>query len=286
MTESKSRKIKYFIFVTISVFSILALYSLIYTDYHISEKIFNSHKNFEKMPGRNLIKAVGKCYVPLWLIFLWGFWKKRIEIILTGAISLLLVLAVVSPAKVIFNRERPEVYFESQSSNVKQPSYFYGLHVPSSQSFPSGDTATVFAAVVAAAPFVSSFSFFNLLLIASAVGCLRVLDLAHYPSDVFAGAAIGILCGWLGMVICEKWMKRNKFPFGQGWRKIAAIGIFLIPTLVAFKGFQDFSTFLLSSIVIAGCFCLAASISPMLKLAVMKFSNPAKSVDKSCKDKI
>ncbi|MEN6386805.1 MAG: phosphatase PAP2 family protein [Phycisphaerales bacterium] len=270
MTKSKYNKIRYFVVISIVLFALLALYSYLYADVHVSS-FFQKHDQLEKIPGMNLIRPIGKSYVPLWLIFICGFLKKRIEIILTGAISMLLVLAIVSPAKIIIERERPYTYFKTQTPNVQQSSHLDIFYKSSSQSFPSGDTATIFAIVVAVSPFISRFSFLNLLIIAALVGYLRVVDLAHYVSDVFAGAIIGVFCGWLGIMICQQWMKRNKFPFGQGWRNIAAVGIFLIPTLVVFEGFEDFSLFIGSSIILAGWFFSALNVWPIFKL---KLSSP------------
>ena len=40
----------------------------------------------------------------------------------------------------------------------------------------------------------------------------RVLEGAHYPSDVVAGAAFGILAARLALVLCDGW-------FGPDWRR-------------------------------------------------------------------
>ena len=65
---------------------------------------------------------------------------------------------------------------------------------PASFSFPSGDAALAFGAAAAlgiVAPRYRAFA----LLFALAVAVSRVLAGVHYPSDVLAGAAIGVACG-------------------------------------------------------------------------------------------
>ncbi len=82
---------------------------------------------------------------------------------------------------------------------VQRPRPFSALQVdaliqPSSFSFPSGDAALAFGAATglwltwpaARIPAV---------LVAVAIGLSRVVVGAHYPSDVVAGAVVGVLCG-------------------------------------------------------------------------------------------
>jgi undecaprenyl-diphosphatase len=271
MTQTKHKRLNFFV-LTAAVFLLaLAAVSYFYFDSYISSKIFNTHRELDMSFFVKIIKPWGKTYVPLWLVFLYGIIKKQIEIILSCSIALLLTLAVVGPLKTIIGKDRPNMYYanldrtQAGNSTVDGKSYFYGLHKPASQSFPSGDTATIFAISAALAMFVPECSFVILLFAGSAVGFLRILGLAHYPSDVIVGAVIGIVCGWIATTICEKWLEKNKFPFGTGWRNIAAIGIILIPSLdVMSKGFKDLYLFMLSSILLAGCFCVAMVIQQIL----------------------
>ncbi len=279
MTPTKTNKLNFFVLTAIVVLSLAALVCYFFVDSKVASHIFSTHKEWDEFPGAYLIKSLGKTYVPLWLLFLWGVVTKRIAIILYGSVALLLTLALVSPSKVFFNRVRPNVHFdnlkrvESGNETVSGKSSFFGLHKPANQSFPSGDTATVFAIVVAIVPFVSTFSFFTLLFAALLVGFLRVIGLAHYCSDVCVGAVVGIICGRLAIWICEKWMEKDKTPFGSGWRNIVFVGILLIPLLnLIFKGFQNVLFLLASSIVLAFCFYLTVIIPPILK----KIKKPVK----------
>jgi undecaprenyl-diphosphatase len=60
------------------------------------------------------------------------------------------------------------------------------------QSFPSGHTTTVFA-LAAVLGFLSERWFYPALALAGVIGVSRVAVGAHYPSDVLAGAVVGLL---------------------------------------------------------------------------------------------
>ena len=99
-----------------------------------------------------------------------GFRRWPVQI----AAALIFVTIVVSPVKLIVGRERPGIR--------------------NNQSFPSGDTASITAVCV---PLVYSHP----ALLPVAIGAVvtvaggRVFDGKHYPSDVLAGAACGLLAG-------------------------------------------------------------------------------------------
>ncbi len=65
-----------------------------------------------------------------------------------------------------------------------------------SHSFPSGHTATAFGLTVALSTLYRRGKTWFVIL-ACLVGVQRVQSLSHFPSDVLAGAAIGLLVGWL-----------------------------------------------------------------------------------------
>ncbi|MCX5398362.1 phosphatase PAP2 family protein [Streptomyces sp. NBC_00102] len=83
-----------------------------------------------------------------------------------------------------------------------------GVHDrPDSSSFPSGHTAAAVgftAAVAAVSPVVGAFCAVP----AAGVAVERVQSGAHYPSDVAAGAALGLASAWLVRRVPKLWWRR------------------------------------------------------------------------------
>lgn len=73
---------------------------------------------------------------------------------------------------------------------------------PTDYSFPSGHTGASFAAV-SALFFGKNRLWIPALILASLIAFSRLYLYVHYPTDVLAGAMIGIMAGWLGMKIAD-----------------------------------------------------------------------------------
>ena len=80
---------------------------------------------------------------------------------------------------------------------------------PDDFSFPSGHTGASFAAV--AALYASgSRLWIPSLILAVLIAFSRLYLYVHYPSDILAGAVIGIMAGWVGTKLVDViWRKRN-----------------------------------------------------------------------------
>jgi undecaprenyl-diphosphatase len=74
------------------------------------------------------------------------------------------------------------------------------LYVVHSSSFPAGHAATAFAGAVVLA-FVVPRAAPLLLSIAALIGFSRIYVGVHYPSDVLAGAAIGVVVGGISVAL-------------------------------------------------------------------------------------
>lgn len=82
------------------------------------------------------------------------------------------------------------------------------VHAEAGLCFPSGHAALVFATAVCLSAAIPRWSvaFFAL---AFLVAIERVLENAHYLSDVVAGAGLGILCGWIALRMSERLFSRS-----------------------------------------------------------------------------
>jgi membrane-associated phospholipid phosphatase len=269
------------IFVSTIVLCIGALFCYYFIDDRVISWISSNHKDLNSFAGAKLIKILGKACVPLWLLFLWGFLKNRLQLVLAGSLSMLLALAIVGPGKILTHRERPrellkhsQIVQDSQGNKttiqnlLSAPAYgrfeLQNIRKTRYQSFPSGDTATVFAPAVTVVSFVSALSLPILFILAAMVGSLTVAGLSHYPSDIFAGAAVGIFSGWLALQISSQWISQNSFRINEWWRKVVLIGLILLPLLSVFSGgFKQLLIFLASSAALTGCVYVANKVSAL-----------------------
>lgn len=91
--------------------------------------------------------------------------------------------------KVLFNRARPNAPAEIANADMTLVDSFFQN---AGQSFPSGHTATAFALAGTLALIYpkGKWMFFSFAIL---TGVQRIISHNHFPSDVFAGAAIGIL---------------------------------------------------------------------------------------------
>ncbi len=165
---------------------IAAMFFLFFFDNSISSWAL-SHKilaeNEERALGEffQIVRLFGKADVVILLAVILGLAGKR-RTFKRIIIALILVGVLVHPIKSIIGRERPD-----HSSNV---------------SFPSGDTATAF--ILPEILTSSSTSVVLSSVAATGVAISRVFYQKHYPSDVIAGAIVGLIAGALSMIISNK----------------------------------------------------------------------------------
>ena len=129
-----------------------------------------------------------------WLILgavLFCFKKTRSAgVILVAAVALTFFFNEIAIKNAV-GRERPCTI---------DPSIQLAIERPTSYSFPSGHTASCFAAVG-----TLLFTFKKLgvpmLLFAAFMGFSRMYLFVHFPTDVLAGAAMGLLMAWVTVLI-------------------------------------------------------------------------------------
>ena len=121
-------------------------------------------------------------------------WRRRVPVAFMAAGAATLVASlVVGQLKDVFDRARPPQNDPGLGSLVS---------LPDNPSFPSGHSATAFAAATAIAVLCPKLRPWALGL-AAAVALSRVYLRVHFPLDVLAGgligAAFGALAGWVAL---------------------------------------------------------------------------------------
>ena len=154
-----------------------------------------------KAPWLLALGEFGRPLTPFWLLLLWAWAAKRPRLLIAGLLAMLLTLCAVLPIKSAFGRVRPD---EEPAEVMRQPFY------KRSYSFPSGDATLAFAVATAAAGFIASAKLRWLpFLPAAMAGVTRLMLLRHFASDVIAGAALGILCGYAALRISRSAFARG-----------------------------------------------------------------------------
>jgi undecaprenyl-diphosphatase len=197
--------------------------------FFVDERVFsylrNNPQTWHRDHWAQALKQLGRGYSLIWLLLAWVWVTGKHKTVIVCLLSLLITLAAVTVIKETVRRPRPRdaITMETKAGDEKD--------IYRSWSFPSGDTASVFAAGVVLAFAVRWPVAVLFAVCCSGVAILRVVALAHYPSDVLGGAATGILCGWSAISI------RNLYPgieniFKRRERMLSFIGVILIPILI------------------------------------------------------
>lgn len=79
---------------------------------------------------------------------------------------------------------------------------------PTDFSFPSGHTGAAFATVAALA-FGRCKGWLAAGVLAVLMAFSRLYLYVHFPTDVLAGAMLGILCGWLAVILMDRFAKKT-----------------------------------------------------------------------------
>lgn len=81
---------------------------------------------------------------------------------------------------------------------------------PSDFSFPSGHTAASFAAVTSLLLAREKMLWKPALLLAVLIAFSRMYLYVHYPTDILGGILVGVLSGWLGYFIFNKFVGKQR----------------------------------------------------------------------------
>jgi len=209
----------------------------------------------ERLSDMLCISRVGHIATPLWwealkgvrvfgkaeILFVLGFLLAihgRKKVVVFACIAVLVAGLIVTPMKLIVGRPRPD------GSNK--------------MSFPSGDIASLTAFLV---PIASAIPAARPVALAGvvAVAAVRVSNGFHFPSDVLAGAAIGIVAGALVLSIKFSFKPRVRRLLRRSWFA-TALGILLIIHLFL-PGVGNFKTFFM----IFGPTVVLLAIAPFIR---------------------
>lgn len=224
--------------IAVAALSILSLLSYMFWDQNL---LTWQRQNLEHFNKPLVIKAVvqlGKAWLLVWLLFCWALLTTCRKKALIALIALFLLIFAVFPVKSIIHRPRPSDVSSSSTQPDKE------LHIFKSWSFPSGDTASIFAVAAAILPFIGWPARTFALALASLVAILRVVQYAHYLSDILAGAAVGIIAAYLAhqLIKSKPVLTKNLLQFLD--LKIILAVVIIIPLIIVFsKGLDDLFIF-------------------------------------------
>lgn len=251
-SRRRLRKSDLAVLVPIVALSLAGVLSYFLLDERVFLRLCQQPSGWLSSKWLDALRQLGKTLVPIWLLLLWFYVTGRLRPTLIGLLALLLVAPTVNSLKIVVRRPRPRDVIKAQLERQEINGL---LH---SWSFPSGDTASVFAVATALAPFVGWYLIPVFFTLAVGVGFLRVAVLAHYPSDVCVGAVAGIFCGWLALQITRRWLSLESPRFN--WFRGAAVwGVILIPLSIGlFEGLDQLLIFLKTSgLLIVGIYVIA-----------------------------
>ncbi|RIX43016.1 MAG: PAP2 family protein [Rhodocyclales bacterium GT-UBC] len=139
-------------------------------------------------------------------------------------------------------------------------------------SFPSGHTASAFAFAMVWVAQLGWRRAMPILVLAFMVGLSRVAVGAHWPMDVLAGALVGSLSGWAGLVICRhfRWGLRTRVHWTLVG--IAALAVASLP--FDGQGYPDSLPFRLAACGLGLSAFYAAYLQPVLRYGWQVASRP------------
>ena len=153
-------------------------------------------------PFVNFISSLGNAGF-FWILLSVGFlcFKKTRKAGVLSLISLLLCFLVTNVAlKNIVARMRPYHRYEDILLLIAHPGDF---------SFPSGHSASAFAAAGVLFHYVDKRVGIGLLILASAIALSRLYLGVHYPTDVLAGVCVGLICSLIVQALAQRFANRS-----------------------------------------------------------------------------
>jgi len=122
------------------------------------------------------------------------------------AVSVIIASVLVELIKIVTARDRP---FESLDDSVRTIS-FYGLAESTGSSFPSGHAARMFVVATVISLNVRIPGRVTAFLVAAMVAVSRVYLGLHWPTDIVAGAVLGVAVALVFALLVTRWRPYNE----------------------------------------------------------------------------
>ena len=170
-------------------------------DYNLLMQIHSITQNSFLDSVMPYISAMGDLGA-IWIIFsLVLIASKKYRMVGIMCLVALLLTSTVSEGvlKNLLHRPRPFVQYPSIQLLIPKPPSF---------SFPSGHTASSFAAATVIARNLKKASL-PAFIIAAAIAFSRLYLMVHYPSDILGGILLGIFCAICAEAILKKYWRRK-----------------------------------------------------------------------------
>ncbi|MCH8193719.1 MAG: phosphatase PAP2 family protein [Planctomycetes bacterium] len=180
------------------------------------------------------LRQLGKVWALAWLLLLWVTVTRRTRPVTTAFLALVFTAVLVLPLKESVGRIRPGEYLDLPIEKIND--------IPiAGHSFPSGDVATVCAVTFSLICVLSWRTWTVLLGLCLLSGVLRLVVLAHHLSDLWAGAAVGILCAYLALRLDHSGFFDSSLLDRRIW--MARTGLVALPVLWCIEGLVPVLTF-------------------------------------------
>jgi undecaprenyl-diphosphatase len=225
--ERKSRSSRQAVWIGVILLGIVAAaVSYVFVDPVVSAWLQNHPNTWHRNEWVNGFRQLGKAGVPIWLLLIWSCLTGRWRPTAVTVAALVLIGVSVPPLKAIVRRCRPSTVVEASQQSLSLQEIAWHKKA----SFPSGDAAVAFAVATTLSSSLGRLWAPAFFAAAGAVGLLRVTALAHYPSDVMAGALIGVLCGVYALRWMARWCEGDGLRVKRKWRIVVLlILVFVVP---------------------------------------------------------
>lgn len=190
--------------------------------FHLNQFLFRVINPVSELTGTYVwanITILGDALVSGVVVFL--FIQRKPELVWTALIAAIVTTLLVHTLKPMLDMARPPAVLDPEFIYIIGPAY-------RRHAFPSGHSASIFTVIGVLMIYNGSlWQRAGLMLGACTVAVSRIVVGVHWPTDVFAGAAIGLVGAAVGYVAIRCFKLREYKP-----AQLVVGGLLLVATLV------------------------------------------------------